>query len=155
MSAKHYQLLGGGLFPLNSNFLRMDEPHRSGADSGRDLTTPHPPGRIRGSKSDLDARNCNVCFERRWHRRRRAKIGSPTHQGRIPFITGRWIAGSIGLFDSNRRRGIRPNQGALAAFSFLDFVGRFGSGCVLRTASVSISRNSALVFGGSRVGFCH
>ena len=50
---------------------------------------------------------------------------------------------------------MRPNQAALAAFSFLDFGGRFGSGCVLRTASVSISRNSALVFGGSRVGLCH
>jgi hypothetical protein len=44
-----------------------------------------------------------------------------------------------------------------AAKSFLVFGGRFGSsGCVLRTASVSMSRNSALVFAGSRVNvFCH
>src|ERR1039458_2208729 len=34
--------------------------------------------------------------------------------------------------------------------------GRFVSGCaVLRTASVSISRSWALVFGGSRLGGCH
>jgi hypothetical protein len=35
--------------------------------------------------------------------------------------------------------------------SLLALDGRSGSGCVLRTASVSISRSSALVFGGSRV----
>ena len=40
--------------------------------------------------------------------------------------------------------------------SLLDFDCRFGSGCVLRTASASISRSSALLFGGSRVkDFCH
>jgi hypothetical protein len=32
---------------------------------------------------------------------------------------------------------------------------RLFSACVLRTASVSISRSSALVFGGSRLGGCH
>ncbi|MFY9956468.1 hypothetical protein [Bradyrhizobium sp.] len=43
-----------------------------------------------------------------------------------------------------------------AAKSFLVFGGGFGSGCVLRTASVSISRSSAFVFGGSRVKvLCH
>jgi hypothetical protein len=44
-----------------------------------------------------------------------------------------------------------------AAKSFLVFGRRFGSsGCVLRTASVSISRSSAFVFGCSRVKvFCH
>src|SRR5258707_13786531 len=30
----------GGLFGLSFNFLRMNQDHRSGADSGRDLTTP-------------------------------------------------------------------------------------------------------------------
>jgi hypothetical protein len=39
----------------------------------------------------------------------------------------------------------------LSPRSLLAFDGRSGSGCVLRTASVSISRSSALVFGGSRV----
>jgi hypothetical protein len=39
--------------------------------------------------------------------------------------------------------------------SFLDFAGFLGSGWVFRTASASISRSSDLVFGGSRVGFCH
>jgi hypothetical protein len=32
----------GGLFGLSFNFLRMNQAHRSGADNGRDLTTPHP-----------------------------------------------------------------------------------------------------------------
>jgi hypothetical protein len=46
---------------------------------------------------------------------------------------------------------------ALAAISFGAFGERFGSGCaVLRTASVSISRSSAFVFGASRVKvLCH
>jgi hypothetical protein len=42
-----------------------------------------------------------------------------------------------------------------AAKSFLVFGGCFVSGCVLRTASLSISRSSAFVFGGSRAGLCH
>jgi hypothetical protein len=48
---------------------------------------------------------------------------------------------------------------AAAAAIFLTFGGRFGPwsalGCVLRTASVSIWRSSAFVFGGSLVmDFC-
>jgi hypothetical protein len=39
--------------------------------------------------------------------------------------------------------------------SFLACGRRFGSDCVLRTASVSISRSSAFVFGGARGVFCH
>ena len=39
--------------------------------------------------------------------------------------------------------------------SYLAFGRRFGSDCVLRTASVSISRSSAFVFNGSCGVFCH
>jgi hypothetical protein len=52
---------------------------------------------------------------------------------------------------------LKENQGAVALATTSAFGGRFGSpGCVLRTASVSISRSSAFVFGGSRVKvLCH
>jgi hypothetical protein len=47
------------------------------------------------------------------------------------------------------------STGAAPAAIFLAFGTRFGpwsaQGCVLRTASVSIWRSSAFVFGGSRV----
>jgi hypothetical protein len=41
---------------------------------------------------------------------------------------------------------------AVVAASLLALDARFGSGCVLRTASASISYSSALVFFGSRLG---
>src|SRR6266403_3459853 len=45
--------------------LRMKEAHRSGADKRQRFDHPHPWARadvLAGQKSDLDARNRNVCF---------------------------------------------------------------------------------------------
>jgi hypothetical protein len=50
----------------------------------------------------------------------------------------------------------KEDQGVCCLIRDFGFGGRFGSGCVLRTASASISRSSAFVFGGSRVKvLCH
>jgi hypothetical protein len=50
---------------------------------------------------------------------------------------------------------LRAQPHAGSAASLLALGARFGSGCVLRTASASISYSSALVFFGSRLGGCH
>jgi Domain of unknown function DUF29 len=55
-----------------------------------------------------------------------------------------------------RNPAMRHRVGVRRPRSLSAFGGRFGSGWVLRTASVSISRSSALVLVGSRVkDFCH
>ena len=56
-----------------------------------------------------------------------------------------------GIFETSQARVMRDAQSR----SFLACGRRFGSDCVLRTASVSISRSSAFVFGGARGVFCH
>jgi hypothetical protein len=51
---------------------------------------------------------------------------------------------------------LKENQGVCCLIRDFGFGGRFGSGCVLRTASESISRSSAFVFGCTRVKvLCH
>src|SRR6476620_1074840 len=55
-----------GVFLLKkANFVPMNQDHRSGADKRQRFNHPPPAGlsgRTRGSKSDLDARNRDVCF---------------------------------------------------------------------------------------------
>jgi hypothetical protein len=54
----------------------------------------------------------------------------------------------------NYRNEIFLNASRRGALALALLGRRLGAGCVLRTASASISCSSALVFGGSRV-FCH
>jgi hypothetical protein len=86
-------------------------------------------------------------------------VGKHPHtiEGKAKIMLDHFFSKTIQKIDGEAKAMVVTNQPPLAlAAIFLAFDGRFRSGCVLRTASVRISRSSAFVFGGSRVKvLCH
>jgi hypothetical protein len=73
-----------------------------------------------------------------------------------PLVSELPAGGALGEGRPAEVLALRYELGRLLPQSLLACCRRLGSGCVLRTASVSIARSSALFLVGSRVkDFCH
>ena len=121
--------------------------------------------RQRSCRDDHSRINMLVCQPRTWlraedGRRHRDEMRSRQTESLRPRVLFTTAAIALSRFGPRSQRKL-DKPGDWSAYSteyarfsprsLLAFDGRSGSGCVLRTASVSISRSSALVFGGSRV----